>query len=755
MIRPASAHRSVLPRPAHRHDPWRPAEDAKLIDVTTPDELAHRFRDGVAALPDPDGTGSTGGGPLGWDAEVALGVFDAQLESRHLDLAARWMQERGRGHYTISSAGHEGNAAVAAALRPSDPALLHYRSGGFYAARARQVPRIDPGINPVRDVLLGVAAATEEPIAGGRHKVFGRAELNIVPQTSTIASHLPRAVGTAWSIDRAARLGVGCPWPAESVVCCSFGDASINHSSALGAINAACHTAYQGVPMPLLLVCEDNGLGISVPTPAHWIRDSYAAHPGLRYVGVDGCDAAATYAAASAAAGYVRTRRRPALLHLSVVRLLGHAGSDAETAYRSPGQITADLARDPVLHTAAQLVRAGVLTRDEVLERDTATRARVRREAQRALSARPLRSAAEVTAPLAVRRPAAVAADVRRRPGAEGAPVTVAQAINAVLAEQLAARPELVVFGQDVGRKGGVYGVTRGLQRRFGAARVFDTLLDEQSVLGLALGAGISGLLPVPEIQYLAYLHNAVDQLRGEAATLPFFSTGRYRNPMVVRIASFADPGGFGGHFHNDSALPRDVPGLVLAAPALPDDAAAMLRTCVAAAAVDATVSLFLEPTALYHQRDRHAEGDRGWLAPLPSPTAHVPIGRARTHGDGADITLVTFGTGVRCCLRVARRLADEDVAARVLDLRWLAPLPLDDLLREAQATGRTLVVDETRRTGGVAEGVLTVLAEAGYRGLLRRVTGADSFVPLGAAARLVLVSEDDVLGAARALLAR
>ncbi len=128
----------------------------------------------------------------------------------------------------------------------------------------------------------------------------------------------------------------------------------------------------------------------------------------------------------------------------------------------------------------------------------------------------------------------------------------------------------MLVFGEDVGVKGGVYGVTRGLQRMAGVDRVFDTLLDEQTILGLALGAGVSGMLPIPEIQYLAYVHNAIDQLRGEAATLSFFSTGQYVNPMVVRIAGYAYQKGFGGHFHNDNALGglRDLPGVVVASPA-------------------------------------------------------------------------------------------------------------------------------------------------------------------------------------------
>jgi 2-oxoisovalerate dehydrogenase E1 component len=282
---------------------------------------------------------------------------------------------------------------------------------------------------------------------------------------------------------------------------------------------------------------------------------------------------------------------------------------------------------------------------------------------------------------------------------------------------------------------------------------VVDTLLDEQSVLGLALGAGVSGLLPVAEIQYLAYLHNAEDQLRGEAATLQFFSQGAYRNGMVVRIQGYGYQKGFGGHFHNDNALGvlRDVPGLVIASPARPEDAGPMLRTCVAAAKADGSVCVFLEPIALYHTRDLFEDGDEGWLA--PPGVDHVPVGAAFTHHRGDDLTLVTWGNGLYLSLRVAGRLRERGIAATVIDLRWLAPLPVEEVLREASRTGRTLVVDETRRTGGVGEGIVAELVVAGYAGRLARVSSKDSFVPLGDAARLVLLSEDEIEAAALRLV--
>ena len=693
-------------------------------------------------------------------------VFEAQATSRHLDFVARELQQAGRGFYTISSSGHESNALVAMAVQPTDPALLHYRSGGFYVARAEQVP----GSTPIRDVLQGLMGLADEPIAGARHKVFGHPDLAVIPQTSTIASHLPRAVGLAIALHRAHRLKIECEWPADAVVVCSFGDASVNHSTAAGAINTALATAYRGLPVPILFVCEDNGLGISVPTPAGWIEAAYGSRPGLAYLFADGSDPERAWPVIKQAADTVRDQRRPAFLHLRTIRFGGHAGSDAEISYRKPREIEADYARDPLLATALSLHATGVSAADIVARYD-AIRADIDEEVDRLADGRRLGSAAEIMAPLAPRHAARVAeavAALRRRadqsPERQTRPRTLAESINATLDEVLTADRRVIVFGEDVGVKGGVYGVTTRLARKHGGARIFDTLLDEQSILGLGLGAGLAGLIPIPEVQYLAYLHNAEDQLRGEAATLPFFSKGRFNNPMVVRIAGLGYQKGFGGHFHNDNAVAvlRDIPGLVVACPARADDAAAMLRTCVAAAITDSTLSVFLEPIALYHQRDLYQRGDQAWLA--VDHEDHVPIGSARMylraepvdgrapHNLAPMLTMISFGNGVVMSLRVARRLADAGMAAQVLDLRWLAPLPVEDILTAAQSTGRVLVVDETRHSGGVGEGVITALVESGFRGPIHRVASEDSFVPLGTAAEHVLLSEDEIEKGALAL---
>src|SRR6266545_1647039 len=468
-----------------------------LSSVTTPQDLDERFRAELAQLPaatvrrDPEGPVRDGTALTG---VLARRLFDAQLASRHLDLAARWLRSFNEGYYTIGSAGHEGNAAVAAAVQPTDPALLHYRSGAFYCARATQVP----GSDAIRDVLRGLVASAREPIAGGRHKVYGHPNLNVIPTTSTVGSHLPRAVGVGFGIEWFARRarranGEGVAeqvWPSDSIAVCSFGDASVNHATATAAFNTAGW-------------CDHTGL----------------RRPGLRYFATDGCDLAAVYDAASEAATWVRRQRRPAVLHLSMVRLMGHAGADAEQAYRSPAEISADLERDPLVVTARLLVTAGLASAGELLRRSDEVGWQVRRLAEEVLAEPKLGSPADIIAPLAPRRPARVSRAVgdaaTRLAGADGpstarvaafsgrlpeeaGPLTLAQTINAALTDTLLAYPQMVVFGEDVAVKGGVYGVTKGLRERFGATRVFDTLLDETSILGLALGAGLSGLVPVP-----------------------------------------------------------------------------------------------------------------------------------------------------------------------------------------------------------------------------------------------------------------
>lgn len=690
--------------------------------------------------------------PTGLDAETSRDLFAGQCLTRALDIVSREMQKAGHGFYTIGSSGHEGMAAVAHALRVDDIAFLHYRDGAFQVARAAK-----KGQDMCRDMLLSYACAADDPTSGGRHKVLGSRDLFIPPQTSTIASHLPKAVGAAFGIGLARKARPeGAILPRDGIAVASFGDASLNHSTAQGAINAAGWTSVQGAPLPLLFICEDNGIGISTKTPTGWVAASLSHRPGLRYFAGDGCDLWDAYSATQAAADYVRTSRKPAVLHLRTVRLYGHAGADVATSYLPRAEVEADEANDPLLYSAAGLIALGVAPAD-VTRIYTDALDRTRAEAARVADAPPLQGAQAVMAaivppkrghsdtngPSEKARAAAFGSDLAQM----NTPQPMSRLINWALTDLMLTHPETVLMGEDVGRKGGVYGVTQKLLNRFGPSRVIDTLLDEQSILGLAIGMAHNGFIPMPEIQFLAYLHNAEDQIRGEAATLPFFSNGQWANPMVLRIAGLGYQKGFGGHFHNDNALAvlRDIPGLILACPSDGAEAVQMLRECHRLAREENRLCVFVEPIALYPMRDVHP-GDGAWMRPYPAPDQRISLGEVGVEGSG-DLAIVTFGNG-----RYLTAQAGLE-GARIVDLRWLAPLPLDSLLNAVKGCARILIVDETRHAGGVAEGVMAALFEAGHR-RIARYCAQDSFIATGRAYGDTLPSVQGIRAAVAALKA-
>ncbi|MFK7876233.1 MAG: dehydrogenase E1 component subunit alpha/beta [Paracoccaceae bacterium] len=716
-------------------------------------QIVHdNFLSRVNAQDLPGGSGVTNSPP-----DTLMRLFRAQCLSRQLDRTSRQMQKEGQGFYTIGSSGHEGMAAVAEALRPTDMAFLHYRDAAFQIARAGQVP----GQTPAWDILLSFAASAEDPISGGRHKVLGSDALNIPPQTSTIASHLPKAVGAAHSIGLAARsTPEHVRLPKDAIVMCSFGDASSNHSTAQGAINTACWTSFQAAPMPLLLVCEDNGIGISTPTPHGWIAANFAQRPGLKYFSCDGLDLDDTLRVTAQAAAYVRSRRKPAFLHMRMVRLYGHAGSDVELSYRAKAAVEADEANDPLLHSVRLLRDAGACTPAQALTIYNDTGAECTRIAAKVIQRPRLKTAQDVMAslipppracapsngPTASERAALFGNDIT----AMNDPQPMARLIGWALSDLMLEHRDVVLAGEDVGRKGGVYGATQKLQARFGPDRVIDTLLDEQAILGLAIGLGHNGFTPIPEIQFLAYLHNAEDQLRGEAATLSFFSDGQYTNPMVLRIAGLGYQKGFGGHFHNDNSLAvlRDIPGLIIACPSRGDDAVRMLREAVRLAREEQRVVVFVEPIALYPMRDLHAPGDKDWMSTYPDPQDRIELGEIGVDGSGTDLAILTYGNGRYLATQAAKTLNASGIQTRVIDIRWLAPLPQAALVAQAKACKATLVVDECRKTGSQSEALMTLLVEHGIQNTAR-VAADDCFIATGPAYGATLPSTTGIVRAA------
>ena len=696
------------------------------------------------------------------DAQI-VDIFESQMMSRLLDITSRRLSADKQSFYTIGSSGHEGNAVFGEVFRVNDMAFLHYRSCAFALQRSKKIP----GGTALYDNLLAFVASRDEPISGGRHKVIGSKALWIPPQTSTIASHLPKAVGAAHA------LGLYKNVPHQSVgldddglVICSFGDASVNHSTAQGAINTAAWAAYQGSLMPLIFICEDNGIGISTATPSGWIEANYSCRPGLKYIACNGLDILDIERAAREAQSYARARRKPVFLHFKTVRLSGHAGSDMESQYADQANIIDRENHDPLLYSAATLHARRILSSDAIGQMYSRMEQRITRIARGVIHRPKLVEVDDIMSsvwpPVIERQPLvnpATQGDLQKKHARYiGKAVGLSRHINLALSEIMSKYANSVLFGQDIAKKGGVYGVTQGLYEAFGARRVTNTLLDEQSILGLAIGLGHCGFLPIAEIQFLAYVHNAEDQIRGEAATLPFFSNGVFSNPMVIRIAGFAYQKGFGGHFHNDNSFTvfRDIPGIVVAAPSSGSDAAQLLRIAVDLAHREQRVVIIIEPIALYTTLDLHQPGDRLWANEyqLGAPDKAFQYADINVQGGARQLCIVSYANGFYLSNIAAKILLEQHaIDCRLIDIRWLHPLPEQALIEATRDCDNILIVDECRRSGSVSEALMTLFVEQNHSANIDRLNAEDCFIPLGDAANALLPSADKIVAKALALV--
>jgi len=735
-------------------------------DLDRADALDQQFLNIVANLDFPAADNMISLQEAKLDKAQLLSLFESQLVSRQLDFCSRRLKNLNQGFYTIGSSGHEGNAALALALSLKDMAFLHYRSGAFMVQRAKQLADYSLE-NIIYEHLLAQVASTEDPISGGRHKVFGSLLLNVPPQTSTIASHLPKAVGTSYAIHLSKELKLSGHLSHDAIVVCSFGDASLNHSTSQGAINTAAWLQEQGWPLPVIFVCEDNGWGISVPTPTDWVANTMKHQRGFHYIAADGLNICDVYFKATQAVQIARCEKKPVFFHLKTVRLMGHAGSDVESEYRSLSDIEKTEAQDPLLQSARILIEAGLMTGREILAWYQEIEKLVTALSKKAVARPKLTHSSDIMAAIVPGKKNIVKKSPLNLEDRQliwdkawlqrNQQRTLAQCINWSLMDAFIENKKLVLFGQDVARKGGVYHVTAGLQSRF-KKRVFDSLLDEQSILGTAIGLSHQGLIPLPEIQFLAYVYNALDQIRGEAATLSFFSNGQFTNPMVIRIPSFAYQRGFGGHFHNDNGIAalREIPGLVIACPSRGDIAAQMLRTCIRLAEEQQRVVLFLEPIALYGMRDLHQKGDELWLSIYPEPDQSLVFGEFGIYGEGQDLLIISFGNGFYLSMQAQEILKKEQILTTVVDLQWLAPLNVSGLLTLVKQYPRVLIVDEGRHTGGISESLMAEIMQGlAPHPLVQRMTGCDSFIPLGEASFAVLPSCADIVNQARKMLTR
>jgi len=439
---------------------------------------------------------------------------------------------------------------------------------------------------------------------------------------------------------------------------------------------------------------------------------------------------------------------------------MGHAGSDIEVGYRSLAEIEATEFNDPLLHSARILMENKCLSAEEILNLYESARAQIGFVYDAATLRPKLESSkhvmASITANQTTRKVPKQTTQKAREElfGKEfkriDQPQHMAKLINYALSDIMLRYKNTLVFGEDVAQKGGVYHVTANLYKQYGIRRVFDSSLDETSIIGFGIGFGHNGFVPIPEIQFLAYFHNAEDQLRGEAATLAFFSEGQFTNPMVLRVPGLGYQKGFGGHFHNDNSLTifRDLPGVILAVPSNGVDAAKMLRTAVREAYVNGRVVVFVEPIALYMIKDLHEQKDGKWNFQYPDLYEEIPLGEFAEYGNGKILTIITYGNGLYLSLQAQKEI--EKIIKKkikVIDLRWLSDINLPDVQEAIDTCENILIVDECRRTGCHGEGLLANLIRESKKPLNIKLHAAeDSFISLGVSATSTLPSKESII---------
>lgn len=682
--------------------------------------------------------------------------------------------------------------------------------------------------NSIQDLMRSYTVSKFDRSTGGRHKALGDLELNIIPKTSTISSHWPRVVGLASGVTMAPRLkGLEPVYRPDSVVIGSGGDAGVNHATFQTAANFMAYT-HRGLRfrLPTLSIISDNKIGISVPTPEGWIKEALTCRQ-LPYFAADGVNVFDVYQQTVLAAEQAR-RGRPTFLHLHVPRLFNHAGSDAGY-YQSPEVIAEYIRRDPIPWTIGLYLHHGITSLQEMYDLYTGIRELVRTELRTALQEPKLGTLEEVMDPIFPRTgerehrhqepsemtreqvgnirhtPTRIGAFVPQyrppsapghRKTAEGAPRIMKQLINQALAEMLEEDPSSVMLGEDIGAKGGNYGVTDRLQRKYGELRVRDTLLDETSILGLGNGLALNGILPVVEICYLAYIHNAIDQLRGEAATLSFFSNGQFTNGFICRISG----GGltqFGGHYHNENSLAPllDIPGITLVYPSNGADYVRLFRRC-REVAKQGRVVVIIEPLRAYAMREfgKHKlpwqfafpgreevmaldhvnvyEG-RGTLS--PEAAVELPGNEDIDLTEEREVGIVTYGNGTWLSLDAQRELrmkhGFESVDVIEVPCLTLHSIPARSdptdtpLLRILRRYKHVLFADESRISGCPSTQWITSMHTSGnsvddarerFQCRVGLVAAADCFIPLGQASQVdgLYLSSERIVESVRKLVA-
>jgi 2-oxoisovalerate dehydrogenase E1 component len=682
--------------------------------------------------------------------EEVVEDFRLAVVSRLLDDREIALQKQSRVFFQISGAGHEALLlGLARELRPAYDWFFPY-----YRDRALM---LGLGVTP-EEILLQAVGSSADPASGGRQMPchWGSKRLNVVTQSSPTGSQCLPAVGCAEAARYISRRSLpGCHAEGDELTYVSLGEGATSEGEFWESLNTACT-----LHLPVLFVVADNGYAISVPAaeqaPAP-ISELVAGFRGLAVHTVDGRDYFEVRERARDIVAHVRAGTGPALVHATVTRPYSHSSADTQSKYRSVEELADEAAHDPIVLLEQALVAGGILDDERVAELREEARQVVADAAKAALAA-PRPEPSSVLDHVFVLPEVTDREEEPEGGGAGGEMVALGEAIKRTLDSCMEADERIRVFGEDVADareavlanvegKGGVFGTTVGLQRRFGLARCYNTPLAEANIVGRAVGQAVRGLRPVPEVQFFDYIWPAMQQIKSEAATIRWRSNGTFTCPMVLRVPI----GGYltGGaiwHSQSGESIFAHVPGLIVVMPSRASDAAGLLRS-----AIDCEDPvLFLEHKHLLRQPYTRT--------PMPGPGHRVGIGKGRVVIGGDDLVVVTWGATVEKSRQAAAELAGDGASVAVVDLRSIRPWDTELVGGLVADTGRVLVVHEDTLTGGFGGEVAAWIGEHCFSSLdapVRRVAALDTHVAYEPGLeRAILPQVDDIVSAARDLLA-